>query len=462
MTDAIVIGGGVMGLAAARELRRRGHTVTLLERAQPGRAASWASAGIIGATLRNESDPSYHLRRVSRELWPAFAEAVHGESGMDPEYREMGCLQLASNADELAALQFAARRQADGSRRPQANGSRHPQANAEARNENAEARGVNAEARGVNAEARGVNAEARGVNAEARGEDAEARGEDRLELLDSKQLRELEPTLNSTLAGGLLVPGGNVDNRRLCKALEIAVRRAGVQIETGVEVTAIATTNGKVRGVEISPTSALSSTRSIRQGSAEHTRSAVGHGTDQYRHAADLVVLAAGAWSATIRNLSPTPPVAPQRGQILALDQSRVGISHVLLTPGDPYFVPRCDGQLVIGATREEAGWDPSLTAGGIAWLLNRAMQVVPALKECPIAEMWTGFRPASADGLPLIGKGALDGLYFLTGHGPSGIAPLPGSIALLMALMFGEQPPLPAEAFDPLRFERAAVEVRS
>ena len=91
---------------------------------------------------------------------------------------------------------------------------------------------------------------------------------------------------------------------------------------------------------------------------------------------------------------------------------------------------------LVIGATRETAGWDPSLTAGGIAWLLNRAMHVVPALQDCPIAEMWTGFRPLSADGLPLIGKGALDGLYMLTGHGPSGIAPLPGSIALLMALI--------------------------
>ena len=53
----------------------------------------------------------------------------------------------------------------------------------------------------------------------------------------------------------------------------------------------------------------------------------------------------------------------------------------MLLTPGDPYFVPRSDGRLVIGATREEAGWDPSLTAGGVAWLLNRAIEVVPELE---------------------------------------------------------------------------------
>src|SRR5919202_3805228 len=95
VAEAIVVGGGVMGLAAARALRRRGYSVTLLERGQPGRAASWASAGIIGATLRDESDPSHRLRQLSRELWPAFAQAVHDESGLDPEYRETGCLQLA-------------------------------------------------------------------------------------------------------------------------------------------------------------------------------------------------------------------------------------------------------------------------------------------------------------------------------------------------------------------------------
>jgi len=168
---------------------------------------------------------------------------------------------------------------------------------------------------------------------------------------------------------------------------------------------------------------------------------------------ADVVVLAAGAWSAAIGGVEPAVPVRPQRGQILALDQSQVGLRHVLLTAGDPYFVPRCDGRLVIGATREEAGWDASLTAGGVAWLLNRAMEVVPALAACPIAELWTGFRPLSEDGLPLIGPGALDGLYLLTGHGPSGIAPLPGSVALLVALICGETPPIEqAEAFSPAR----------
>jgi glycine oxidase len=364
MPEVVVIGGGVMGLAAARELRIRGHSVTLLERAQPGRAASWASAGIIGATLRDESNPSFQLRQVSSRLWPAFAEAVHAESGLDPEYRELGCLQLATDDAELATVRTAALRLAD--------------------------------------------------------------GPDPATLLDPSQLRELEPSLSPKLLGGLLVPGGNVDNRSLCRALEIAVRRAGVRVETGAEVRAVTTHAERVTGVE----------------------------TGDNTFNADLVIVAAGAWSAGIKNVQPTPPVRPQRGQILALDQLRIGLTHVLLTSHDPYFVPRCDGRLVIGATREDAGWDPSLTAGGVASLLNRAMEVVPALKECPIAEMWTGFRPLSSDGLPLIGRANLDGLYFLTGHGPSGIAPLPGSVALLMAQIHDEPLPLAAEPFDPLRFK--------
>ena len=351
-----------MGLAAARALRQRGYAVTLLERAQPGRGASWASAGIIGAALRDETDPRYALRRLSRDLWPRFADEIQAESGLDPEYREVGCLHLAERAADVAWLKSAAQDEGDA------------------------------------------------------------------RFLDRADLSQFVPSLSPSVAGGLLVPGGNVDNRRLCRALEIAARRAGVIIETGLEVQAVVTHGQRVTGVQ----------------------------TTRRDVAADLVVLAAGAWSATIDNVQPRPAVRPQRGQILALDQSSVGIGHVLLTAEDPYFVPRSDGRLVVGATREEAGWDSSLTAGGVAWLLNRAIEIVPALANCPIVELWTGFRPLSADGLPLIGRGGCDGLYFLSGHGPSGIAPLPGSIELLMALIEQRPPPVRAAAFDPLRFEAA------
>jgi len=243
-------------------------------------------------------------------------------------------------------------------------------------------------------------------------------------VLDAQAVHDLEPALAPNIRGALRVAGGNVEVRRLCRALEIAARRAGVAIVSGAEVRALRSEAARVTGVE----------------------------TADGVVSADLVVLAAGAWCAAIRGVQPLPRVRPQRGQIMAIDQSSVGLRHVLVTPGDPYFVPRTDGRLVVGATREDAGWDPSLTVGGVAWLLERAMQVVPALNACPIAEIWTGFRPLSEDGLPFIGQGGLRGLYFLTGHGPSGISPLPGSLALLDALMTGAPPPLPPEPFDPLR----------
>src|SRR5205814_2614494 len=115
---------------------------------------------------------------------------------------------------------------------------------------------------------------------------------------------------------------------------------------------------------------------------------------------------------------SPIVPVVPQRGQILALDRGAVMLSHVILTPDDPYLVPRADGRIVVGATREYAGWDASVTAGGISWLLSSAIDVLPALRHSVIHEIWTGFRPTCADGVPIIGQGTTDGLLFATDHG--------------------------------------------
>jgi glycine oxidase len=420
VSDAIVIGGGVMGLAISRELRRRGWAVSLLERAQPGRAASWASAGIIGATVREESDPTSELRRVSEQLWPAFARELQAESDMDPEYRETGCLYLAESEREFGWLE-----------RVGARARSHAAAGAEAAS-NGDGNAAHGHPKAPASEHDGAPAGTQTQTHAPIARETSGAGAG-VEVLDQRRLHELEPRLAPGISGALRVAGGNVEPRRLCRALEIAARRAGVRIESSVEVRAITVAGERVSGVE----------------------------TADGARGADLVVLAAGAWSGTIRGLwsnTEAPPVHPQRGQILALDQAAVGVRHVLMTPDDPYFVPRCDGRLVIGATREEAGWDASLTAGGVAWLLNRALAIVPELRSAPIVEQWTGFRPLSADGVPLIGAGALEGLYLLTGHGPSGISPMPGSVALLAALIDRQPPPLRPEAFDPLRFAAAAA----
>jgi glycine oxidase len=367
MPDAVVIGGGVMGLAAAHALRQRGYGVTLLEQGELARAASWASAGIFGASTSHAGAAGQPLRDLSQQLWPDFARAIADESGMDPEYRETGVLTVA--LDDSQAAELAERVQA-----------------------------------------------------------GHARGG---RLVESRELRELEPSLGPAVQRALWQPGGNVDNRRLCRALELSIRAAGVTIRTAARVVGVAQQGGRVAGVRLSDATIP----------------------------ADLVVLAAGAWSGGIAGVTPVPTIVPQRGQVIALDRGNVLVRQVVMTLTDPYLVPRADGRLIVGATREFAGWDARLTAGGAAWLLNEAIRLMPALAQCAIQDQWTGFRPLSQDGQPLIGPGQPAGLYFLTGHGPSGIAPLPGSIALLLALIEGTPPPVAAEPFSPTRFPAAATQ---
>ena len=363
MPDAIVIGGGVIGLLCARELRLAGLGVTLVERDRPGRQASWASAGILSIATPADPSPASSLKRLSAEMYPDLVRALRDESGVDPECTWHGHLVPALSDTEAEQVQRLA--------------------------------------------------------------DRERREGLETELVTGAALADLEPALGPAVVAAQLRPGGQIDNRRLCRALELAERRAGVSLIFGAAVTEIASEGDR----------------------AVVVRTLVG----DFR--APIVVNAAGSWSGQLPGCEPAAPVAPQRGEILALDQSAAPLRRVVTKPYDPYLVPRADGRLVVGATRTYVGYDASFTAGGLAWLLNEAIGLVPSLANAPVQEMWTGFRPNSLDGLPLIGRGAIEGLYFATGHGPSGIAPAPASARLLAALVTGCPPPIPPEPFDPMRF---------
>jgi glycine oxidase len=369
VSDALVVGGGIIGLTIARELRKAGLEVTVLDRDQPGRQASWASAGIISARIPRGRAPATQLNNLSVSLWPTLAEELRAETGMDVEYRQNGCLVPAFSADEADEL----------------------------KSEVAPFR-------------------AAGVHAE---------------VIEGAALREAEPALGPAVVAGQLLPGGNVENRRAVRALELALRHAGARIVPGAQVAEILSSGGRATGV----------------------RTLEG---EEYR--AEVVVLAAGSWSGRIPGIDPPIPVVPNRGQIMALTNPERRLNRVVLKPDDPYLVPRVDGRVIVGATREFAGYDRTLTAGGVAWLLTSAIEMVPAFAGSAIQEMWTGFRPVSADGMPIIGPARLGGLFYATGHGASGVGPAPGTAALLAALILGKEAPVPAEPFRPDRFKGAPV----
>src|SRR5207248_6082304 len=83
-------------------------------------------------------------------------------------------------------------------------------------------------------------------------------------------------------------------------------------------------------------------------------------------------------------------PVNPQRGQILSLRQPAHPLQHIIFGEAI-YLAPKKDGTVIVGATKEEVGFDKHVTAGGIAWLLSTAIRLVPDLDACTIEQMWAG-----------------------------------------------------------------------
>ena len=93
--DIVVIGGGVIGLTIARRLAKDGLAVTLLERAQVGREASWAGAGVLAPPNPHRKDAVAALQLRSLTMYPGFCRELMGESGIDPEYEPCGELEVA-------------------------------------------------------------------------------------------------------------------------------------------------------------------------------------------------------------------------------------------------------------------------------------------------------------------------------------------------------------------------------
>ena len=124
----------------------------------------------------------------------------------------------------------------------------------------------------------------------------------------------------------------------------------------------------------------------------------------------------------------------------------------------DVYLVPRADGDLIVGGTMEEMGFDTSATAGAVMDLLRHAWEVLPGLYDLELAEIDVGLRPTVADQLPVIGPVGPDGLFVAGGHYRNGVLLAPATAAHLAEwLDVGEAPPalLP---FHPARLARHGV----
>ncbi|MEU7168928.1 glycine oxidase ThiO [Streptomyces morookaense] len=260
------------------------------------------------------------------------------------------------------------------------------------------------------------------------------------EWLSGRECRRLEPMLAPGVQGGLRVDGDHqTDPRRLAGALLTACERAGVAFHRAGAVRALLV-GDRAAGAEL----------------ADGTRISAGR-----------TVLAAGSGSGRLAGLpeEALPPVRPVKGQILRLrvpDAYAPFLSRTVravVRGGHVYLVPRENGELVLGATSEELGWDTTVTAGGVYELLRDAHELVPGITELPLVETRAALRPGSPDNAPMLGPTVLPGLLAATGHHRNGVllTPLTGDV-MAEVLTTGR---LPDEAvpFSPRRFAPALQE---
>jgi glycine oxidase len=244
------------------------------------------------------------------------------------------------------------------------------------------------------------------------------------EWLAPRECRRLEPALAPGVAGGVLAPqDAHVDPAAAVRALD----RIAAEV-VRAEAKAVETEHGRVTGVR------LAGGAFVRAGQ---------------------VLVAAGPWSPGLDPLGSGPPVRPVKGQILEL-RVRSGmpqpIERIVRCPRC-YLLARGDGRVVLGATVEEQGFDTALSSGGVYRLLEAAREILPEIEELELVRARAGLRPGTPDNAPVIGPGAVEGLFWATGHHRSGVLLAPITARAVAGALAGE--PLPEELapFSPARF---------
>jgi glycine oxidase len=254
----------------------------------------------------------------------------------------------------------------------------------------------------------------------------EARSADpQVERLDRLSIHHLVPGLGAQVEGGLYYPSfARVDAGLLVRLLYQRAREKGVRFRSGVLALSIETRSGHVRGVRIAG--------EVVPGGA--------------------VVLAAGAWTGQILALAgEVLPVYPVRGTYVILEGA--------LVPPFPVFgrgrhiIPRPDGRLLIGGVEEQAGFAPGASLAAVR-RLSETHDLYPPMAGGRVAELWSGWRPATPDSLPVLGWWpGVEGLFVASGHFRNGILLAPITADVVATALLQADLPLDLTPFAPGRF---------
>lgn len=244
------------------------------------------------------------------------------------------------------------------------------------------------------------------------------------EMVDERAVRELEPELARDILGGAFFPQDmQVQPARATAALLAAARALGAMVKLRTEI----------RRVRDLP--------------------------------ADAVINATGAWAGQFGSAL---PIEPRRGFILVTEPLPVLIRHKVysaeylenVASGDAALQTSTvvegtpGGPVLIGATRERVGFDATPNAQALARLAAGAAALFPFLRGVRIMRSYHGFRPYSADHLPIVGPDpGTPGLWHAHGHEGAGIGLAPATGELIADLLTGTTPAVDPEPFSPARF---------
>jgi sarcosine oxidase subunit beta len=271
-------------------------------------------------------------------------------------------------------------------------------------------------------------------------------------LLPIEEARRRQPALSPSLLASTYSPAdAEVSPLKLTFGFARAAKRLGAVIYTGAKVTDIQTRNGRVSGVV----------------------------TDKGAFRADVVINATGIYAPFIGSLVGLDiPIKPRRGQIIVTEAMPPYIvgdlwsARYIVAKHTPELIRQEDpqaaelgvglalsqtheGTLLLGGTREFVGYDLSTTPEALSTILRHAVNVVPGLKNIHIIRVFSGLRPYTPDGMPILGPVAgLDGFLMAAGHEGDGIALAPVTGKMIADYVTGG---IEAPAIQKLHLERFA-----
>jgi glycine oxidase len=230
--------------------------------------------------------------------------------------------------------------------------------------------------------------------------------------LTAEELRCREPALAGHVQGAAYYPDdAHVDPARLVRQVARAAQLAGADLHEGEPVCRLERRGDRIVAVH----------------------------TPQASYQPGTVILTSGAWTGLFGEQVGWPlPTRPVKGQLVMAD-CRVSPVRTPLHAGDALLVPWPDGRLLLGVTIEEAGFDRQVRFEGLRQILQRTIELVPAVAGLPLHRAWAGLRPATPDECPFLGPvPSLTNLWVSAGHFRKGILLAP-ICARLLAQSLGD-----------------------